>query len=55
MRSTLEEAKSALAKSKDDMVRYYDQRCVPALEYQPGDKVCLDASDIVRGPTFGQH
>ena len=46
MRSTLEEAKSALAKSKDDMARYYDQRRVPAPEYQPGDKVYLNASDV---------
>ena len=46
MRSTLEEAKLALAKSKDNMARYYDQRCVPAPECQPGDKVYLDASDV---------
>ena len=46
MRSTLEEAKSALAKSKDDMARYYNQKRVPAPEYQPGDKVYLDASDM---------
>ena len=46
MRSTLEEAKSALAKSKDNMARYYNQRRVLALEYQPGDKVYLDASDV---------
>jgi hypothetical protein len=44
--STLEEAKLALAKSKDDMARYYDQRRTPAPEYQPGDKVYLDASDV---------
>ena len=42
----LEEAKLAPAKSKDNMVRYYDQRCMPAPEYQPGDKVYLDASDV---------
>ena len=46
MRSTLEEVKSALAKSNDDMARYYDQRRVPAPEYQPGDKVYLDASNM---------
>ena len=46
MRSTLEEAKSALTKSKDDMARYYNQRRVLAPEYQPGDKVFLDASDV---------
>ena len=46
MKSTLEEAKAALAKSKDDMARYYDQNRTKAPEYQPGDKVYLDASDI---------
>ena len=46
MRNMLEEAKSALAKSKDDMARYYDQRRVPVLEYQPRDKVYLDASNV---------
>jgi hypothetical protein len=46
MTSTLEEAKAALSKSKDDMARYYNQRRVPAPEYKPGDKVYLDASDI---------
>jgi Tfp pilus assembly protein PilE len=46
MKSTLEEAKAALAKSKDDMARYYSQTRTKAPEYQPGDKVYLDASDI---------
>jgi transposase InsO family protein len=46
MRNTLEEAKAALAKSKDDMTRYYNQRRSTAPEYKPGDKVYLDASDI---------
>jgi hypothetical protein len=46
MRSTLDEAKSALAKSKDDMARYYNQRRTPAPDFQPGDKVYLDAADI---------
>jgi transposase InsO family protein len=46
MKSTLEEAKAALAKSKDDMSRYYNQRRTPAPEYNPGDKVYLDASDV---------
>ena len=44
--SPLTEAKAALAKSKDEMAKYYDQRRTPALVYQPGDKVYLDASDI---------
>ena len=47
MEKSLEEAKSALAKAKDDMARcYYNQRRTPALEYQVGDRVFLDASDI---------
>ena len=46
MKNTLEEVKAALVKSKDDMVRYYNQRRTPAPDYRPGDKVYLDASDI---------
>src|SRR5437016_593076 len=46
MKNTLEEAKSALAKAKDDMARYYNQRRTPAPVYAPGDKVYLDADDI---------
>ena len=46
MEDALKEAKVALAKSKDDMAKYYDWRRTPALDYQPGDKVYLDASDI---------
>ena len=46
MKSTLEEAKSAMAKAKDDMARYYNQRRTPAPVYGPGDRVYLDASDI---------
>ena len=42
----LKEAKAALAKSKDDMAKYYDQRRTPAPDYQPRGKVYLDASDI---------
>jgi hypothetical protein len=46
MRDTLEEAKLALTKAKDDMARYYNQWRTPALVYKPGDKVYLNASDI---------
>ena len=46
MKSTLEEAKAALVKSKDDMARYYNQRWTPAPDYRPGDKVYLNVSDI---------
>ena len=46
MKTTLEEAMAALAKSKDDMTRYYNQKRSAAPKYQPGDKVYLNASDI---------
>jgi len=46
MTDTLEEAKAALAKSKDDMTLYYNQKWTPALEFKVGNMVFLDASDI---------
>ena len=46
MKDTLDEAKAALIKSKDEMAKYYDQKRVLAPDFQPGDKVYLDASDI---------
>src|SRR3979490_492335 len=46
MEKSLEEAKSALAKAKDDMARYYNQRRIPAPEYHVGDRVFLGALDI---------
>ena len=46
MEDALTEAKAALAKSKDEMSKYYDHRWTPTPVYQPGDKVYLDASDI---------
>ena len=46
MKSTLEEAKSALVCSKDEMARYYNQNHLPAPVFKPGDRVYLDASDI---------
>ena len=46
MKATLEEARSALTKSKEDMAWYYNQRRSPALVFKPGDKVYLDGSDI---------
>ena len=39
MKTTLEEAKAALAKSKDDMTWYYNQKRVRAPEYNLGDRV----------------
>ena len=46
MKDTLEEAKAALAKSKDDMTKYYNRNRTSAPDYKPGDRVYLDASDI---------
>jgi hypothetical protein len=46
MERSLEEAKSALAKAKDDMAWYYNQWHILAPEYQVGDQVFLDASNI---------
>ena len=46
MKSTLEEARSALAKAKDDMAHYYNRRRTPAPIYKPGDMVYLDSTDI---------
>lgn len=46
IKSTSEEACSTIAKAKNDMVHYYNHRCTPAPEFQPGDKVFIDASNI---------
>ena len=46
MKDTLEEAKSALAKAKDDMARYYNRRRSPAPSFNPGDMVYLDSDNI---------
>ena len=46
MEDALKEAKAALVKSKDNMEKYYDWRRTPSPDYQPRDRVYLDASDI---------
>jgi len=46
MRMAIEEAKSMIRKAQEDMKRYYDRRRTPALVFNPGNKVFLDASDI---------
>ena len=46
MRVVQEEAKSTLAKAKDNMAYYYNCGQTLALEYKPGDHVYLDASKI---------
>ena len=46
MEDALKEAKAALVKSKDNMAKYYNWRRTPSPDYQPRDRVYLDASDI---------
>src|SRR6266545_3778730 len=46
MKDTLEEARSALVKAKDDMAHYYNQHRTPTPSFTPGDKVYLDSEDI---------
>ena len=46
MKSTTEEAKSAIRKAQEDMTRYYNWKRTLAPMYKPGDWVYLDASDI---------
>ena len=47
MKQAQEETRAALAKAKDDMARYYDLGRLLTPQYKPGDRVYLDASDIV--------
>ena len=46
MKDTLEEVKVTLAKSKDDMTLYYNQKRSLAPEFKAGDMVFFDASNI---------
>jgi len=46
MKSTTEEAKSAIRKAQEDMTRYYNRKRTLAPVYKPGDQVYLDTSDI---------
>jgi len=46
MKSTTEEAKSAIRKAQEDMMRYYNRKRTPAPVYKPRDRVYLDVSDI---------
>jgi hypothetical protein len=45
MKSTLDEARAALPKSKDDMACYYNRHREPMV-FKPGKKVYLNSSDI---------
>jgi len=46
MEFATEEAKSAICKAQEDIIRYYNRRRSPAPIFKPGDRVYLDASDI---------
>ena len=46
MKSTTEEAKSAIHKAQEDMMQYYNRKRSLAPIYKPGDRVYLDVSDI---------
>jgi hypothetical protein len=46
MAQGLEEAKSAIAKAKDEYAMYYNRQREPAPVFKPGDRVWLDGSDI---------
>jgi len=46
MKDTLKEAKSALAKAKDDMAQYYNHCRSLAPSFSPGNMVYLDSEDI---------
>jgi len=46
MKDTLKEAKSALAKAKNDMAWYYNRCRSPTLSFSPGDMVYLDSENI---------
>jgi hypothetical protein len=46
MAQGLEEARSAIAKAKDEYAMFYNSRREPAPIFKPGDKVWLDGSDI---------
>ena len=46
MKSILEEAKSTIQKSQNNMAKYYSQYCIPASMFKHGDKVFLDSLNI---------
>ena len=46
MKSMMEEAKSALTRSKDEMAHYYHRKRSLTLEFKPRDRVFIDAKDI---------
>jgi hypothetical protein len=51
MKEGLEEAQSALKKAKDNMVWYYNCHQGPTPQYEVGDRVFLDASNLTLAQT----
>src|SRR5258708_9987178 len=52
MKRAREDAESALRKAAEDMKKYYDAHCQNTPSYKVGDKVWLEADDILtRRPT----
>ena len=46
MKSTLEKARSAIYKSQESIVKYYNWRYIPTMVFYPSSKVFLDFLDI---------
>ena len=46
MKESTQEAKAALQKAKDDMAMYYNRKHIPTPEFQPGDRVFIDAQNL---------
>ena len=46
MKSTQQVAKSTLKMAAYDMKRFHDRKVRPPVEYQPGDLVLLEATNI---------
>ena len=46
MKSILEEVKSTIYKSQNNIIRYYDRHYMSSLIFYPNDKIFLDTSDI---------
>jgi len=46
MKESTQEAKAALQKAKDDMAMYYNWKHIPALEFQLGHRVFIDAQNL---------
>jgi hypothetical protein len=53
MAQGLEEARSAIAKAKDEYTMYYNRQQEPGPVFKPGDRVWMDGRDIATNkPSF---